>query len=337
MDSASQQRVEIMLRELFKKATGKKKAETKQADTSAKAAPSTPAKRAAAASSKSAATTTKTSAPSTKPKAKAAAKKPAAKKTVTTEQAKPKAAAKKPAAKKAAAKKAATTSAPTKKAAAKPAAKTKASTAKSTSVEKVKKGTKKVSGSAAKAAASAAKAGKKVFQTATKAPLPTAKAAKPRPQMHAQVPRPVKKTSTPQSMATIHGFEPYSPAADEEYMNEKQRAHFRAILLAWRQQLMEEADRTMHHLQDEQVNMPDPADRATQEEEFALELRTRDRERKLLKKIEKVLDKVDTDDFGYCDACGVEIGIRRLEARPTADLCIDCKELAEIKEKQLAG
>ena len=109
-------------------------------------------------------------------------------------------------------------------------------------------------------------------------------------------------------------------------MNEKQREHFRNILLAWRQELMEEADRTMHHLQDEQANLPDPADRATQEEEFALELRTRDRERKLLKKIEKTLDLVDKDDYGFCEACGVEIGIRRLEARPTAELCIDCKE-----------
>ena len=89
-------------------------------------------------------------------------------------------------------------------------------------------------------------------------------------------------------------------------MNEKQREHFRQILLAWRQELMEEADRTMHHLQDEQANLPDPADRATQEEEFALELRTRDRERKLLKKIEKTLDLVDKDDYGYCEACGTD-------------------------------
>ncbi|MCG8394693.1 MAG: RNA polymerase-binding protein DksA [Pseudomonadales bacterium] len=146
-----------------------------------------------------------------------------------------------------------------------------------------------------------------------------------------------KKTASSSSQAQLHGFKPYEPAKGEEYMNEKQREHFRQILLAWRQELMEEADRTMHHLQDEQANLPDPADRATQEEEFALELRTRDRERKLLKKIEKTLDLVDKDDYGFCEACGIEIGIRRLEARPTAELCIDCKELAEIKEKQLAG
>ena len=120
-------------------------------------------------------------------------------------------------------------------------------------------------------------------------------------------------------------------------MSPAQYDHFRKILYAWRQELMEEADRTMHHLQDEAANLPDPNDRATQEEEFALELRARDRERKLLKKIEKALDKVDKGDYGWCEACGVEIGIRRLEARPTAELCIDCKELAEIKEKQLAG
>ena len=120
-------------------------------------------------------------------------------------------------------------------------------------------------------------------------------------------------------------------------MSEPQKDHFRKILNAWRQDLMEEADRTMHHLQDEAAHLPDPNDRATQEEEFALELRARDRERKLLKKIEKALDKIDQDDYGFCEACGVEIGIRRLEARPTAELCIDCKELAEIKEKQIAG
>jgi DnaK suppressor protein len=88
---------------------------------------------------------------------------------------------------------------------------------------------------------------------------------------------------------------------------------------------------------DEAANFPDPVDRAAQEEEFSLELRARDRERKLLKKIEKTLQKIEDDDFGYCDTCGIEIGIKRLEARPTADMCIDCKTLAEIKEKQLGG
>ena len=131
-------------------------------------------------------------------------------------------------------------------------------------------------------------------------------------------------------------FEPYSETRGEEYMNEKQEAHFRSILTAWRQELMEEVDRTMHHMRDDASNFPDPNDRATQESEFSLELRTRDRERKLIKKISQTIDRLDDHDYGWCDSCGVEIGIRRLEARPTATLCIDCKTLQEIKEKQMA-
>lgn len=118
-------------------------------------------------------------------------------------------------------------------------------------------------------------------------------------------------------------------------MNEAQKEHFRKILTAWRDQLRSEVDRTVGHMKSEAANFPDPVDRASQEEEFALELRARDRERKLIKKIEKTLQKLDNDDFGYCEQCGIEIGIKRLEARPTADLCVDCKSLAEIKEKQL--
>ena len=133
------------------------------------------------------------------------------------------------------------------------------------------------------------------------------------------------------------GLEPYQPKADEEYMNEAQREHFRLILEAWRNQLREEVDRTVGHLKEEANNHADPVDRAAQEEEFAIELRTRDRERKLIKKIEKTLEAIERDDFGYCESCGIEIGIQRLEARPTADLCIDCKSLAEIREKQMRG
>jgi len=116
-------------------------------------------------------------------------------------------------------------------------------------------------------------------------------------------------------------------------MNEAQRDHFRDILLSWKQELMEEVDRTMHHMQEDAANYADPSDRATQEEEFSLELRTRDRERKLIKKIGSTVDRIENDDYGFCDSCGVEIGVRRLEARPTASLCIDCKTLAEIKER----
>jgi DnaK suppressor protein len=133
------------------------------------------------------------------------------------------------------------------------------------------------------------------------------------------------------------GIEPYNEAPNEDYMNEKQLTHIEKILLAWRTSLMEEVDRTVTHLKDEAANYPDPSDRASQEEEFSIELRTRDRERKLIKKIEDALERLREDDVGYCEACGIEIGMRRLEARPTATLCIDCKTLSELKEKQNQG
>jgi RNA polymerase-binding transcription factor len=128
---------------------------------------------------------------------------------------------------------------------------------------------------------------------------------------------------------------PYQKQKDEEYMNEAQMQHFRNILLSWKRELMEEVDRTVHHMQDEAANFPDPNDRATQESEFSMELRARDRERKLIKKIDEALMNLENEEYGYCEACGVEIGIRRLEARPTATLCIDCKTLDEIREKQM--
>ncbi|PVX40627.1 TraR/DksA family transcriptional regulator [Pasteurella langaaensis DSM 22999] len=137
------------------------------------------------------------------------------------------------------------------------------------------------------------------------------------------------------SLLALAGVKPYKEKKGEEYMNEQQLLHFKKILEAWRNQIIEETSRTVTHMRDEAANFPDPADRATQEEEFSLELRARDRERKLMKKIESTLKKLETEDFGYCDSCGVEIGIRRLEARPTADLCIDCKTLAEVREKQM--
>ena len=139
------------------------------------------------------------------------------------------------------------------------------------------------------------------------------------------------------SILALAGVEPYAPQPGEEYMSAPQKVHFRKILEAWRSQLREEVDRTMDHMKDEAANFPDPVDRAAQEEEFSLELRTRDRERKLIKKIDSTLELIENNDYGYCDACGVEIGIRRLEARPTATLCVDCKTLAEIKEKQIGG
>jgi RNA polymerase-binding transcription factor len=135
----------------------------------------------------------------------------------------------------------------------------------------------------------------------------------------------------------FQGFTPYPLKKGEPYMNENQRGHFRNILLGWKKELMEEVDRTVHHMQDEAANFPDPNDRATQESEFSLELRTRDRERKLIKKIDEALANLEAGEYGYCDSCGVEIGIRRLEARPTATQCIDCKTLDEIREKQMTG
>jgi DnaK suppressor protein len=142
-----------------------------------------------------------------------------------------------------------------------------------------------------------------------------------------------KKPSS--QVGPVPGIAPYKEKRGEEYMNEEQIAHFRDILLTWKRELMEEVDRTVHHMQDDAANFPDPNDRATQESEFSMELRARDRERKLIKKIDESIRNLDNDEFGYCEACGVEIGIRRLEARPTATLCIDCKILDEIREKQM--
>jgi DnaK suppressor protein len=145
-----------------------------------------------------------------------------------------------------------------------------------------------------------------------------------------------KKAPSTETLA-LRPFVPYEEKKGESYMNDNQKLHFRKLLLNWRSELMEEVDRTVSHMKDEAANFPDPADRASQEEEFSLELRTRDRERKLIKKIDSTIELIENDDYGYCDACGVEIGIRRLEARPTATLCVDCKTLAEIKEKQVGS
>jgi DnaK suppressor protein len=136
--------------------------------------------------------------------------------------------------------------------------------------------------------------------------------------------------------ATPFSFVPYNPEEGEEYMSDDQVEHFRCILLNWKKELMREVDRTVHHMQDEAANFPDPNDRATQESEFSLELRTRDRERKLIKKIEEALGNLERGEYGFCETCGIEIGLRRLEARPTATQCIDCKTLDEIREKQVS-
>ena len=131
-------------------------------------------------------------------------------------------------------------------------------------------------------------------------------------------------------------FTPYKPKAREEYKNPRQLAHFRSILDALKTELSKDIDRTVHTMQDEATIFADPNDRASQESDMALELRNRDRERKLIKKIEETISKIDAGEYGYCESCGIEIGLRRLEARPTATLCIDCKTLEEIREKQVA-
>lgn len=128
---------------------------------------------------------------------------------------------------------------------------------------------------------------------------------------------------------------PYEVKDGEEHMNASQKEHFEKILIKWRRVLMENVDDTVSHLKDEVGNLPDPNDRATQEEKFSLELRARDRERQLIRKIDQALRGIEEGRYGYCEACGIEISIKRLEARPTATLCIDCKTLDEIREKQV--
>ena len=146
-----------------------------------------------------------------------------------------------------------------------------------------------------------------------------------------------KASASGPSQASSLGISAYVAKKGEEYMNADQQSHFRAMLEAWRRQLMEEVDRTVDFMRQESTSLPDVNDRATQEEEFAVSLRTRDRERKLLKKIAKSLTEIDAGDYGYCETCGTDIGLKRLEARPTATQCIDCKTLAEIKERQEHG
>lgn len=131
-------------------------------------------------------------------------------------------------------------------------------------------------------------------------------------------------------------FTPYVPKKGEEYMSAAQRAHFRKILEGWKAELSQDIDTTIHAMQDDATLFADPNDRASQESDMALELRNRDRERKLIKKIDETIAKIDSGDYGYCENCGVEIGLKRLEARPTATLCIDCKTLDEFRERQVA-
>jgi DnaK suppressor protein len=149
----------------------------------------------------------------------------------------------------------------------------------------------------------------------------------------------IKKAALKKVVATTNKSKiaPYKAKKNEKYMSVAMKRHFTAVLLNWKEHLFDEMQKTFDHLKTKGETYADPIDRASQEEEFAFELRTRDRERKLTNKISISLEKIKEDDYGWCDACGVEIGIKRLEARPTATHCIDCKTLDEIKEKQLNG
>lgn len=131
-------------------------------------------------------------------------------------------------------------------------------------------------------------------------------------------------------------LEPYKAKEGEEYMNANQLGHFRKMLEAWRAELSQDIDSTLHSMQDEQTLFADPNDRATQESDMALELRNRDRERRLIKKINETIANIEGGDYGYCESCGIEIGLERMQARPTASMCIDCKTLEEIRERQIA-
>ena len=305
-----------------KKKTATKKAPAAKKKTSVKKTSARkPAARKTAASkapARKAASKKKTATKKAPGKKKTAARKPAAKKPAAKKTPAKKAAAKrpvskkKPAAKKVAAKKAA---------ARKPAAKK--------PVSKKKPAAKKV---VAKKAAAKKPVSKKK-PTASKAPAKKRAAGRSRAKkplaINPERPEPSFAFSGP-----LKSFKPYQPAPGEDYMSDRMLEHFRKILNAWKQELMEEVDRTVTHMKDEAANFPDPNDRATQESEFGLELRTRDRERKLLKKIEQALQRIEDGTYGYCSETGEEIGLRRLEARPVATLTVEAQERRELAEKQ---
>ena len=281
------------------------------------------------------------------PTKKAKVKKPSSKtKTATKKTVKAPARKQKPAGKKAAAKKTVikkktpVKKATPKKAPAKKKVAAKKAPAKKKAVAKKAPAKKKVAAKKApakkKVVAKKAPAKKKVV--AKKTPAESKAVAKKSPAAPNRQKKSDKKVARAVGeLQRFDDFKPYKPSRGESYMNDEQLEHFKQLLYVWRAELVEEMTRTVSHMKDEAANFPDPADRATQEEEFSLELRTRDRERKLIKKIDGTLERIKIDDYGYCDACGIEIGIQRLEARPTATLCIDCKTLAEIKERQELG
>ena len=203
---------------------------------------------------------------------------------------------------------------------------TKADTKKSTAKKTAAKNTSAKKAPAKKAPAKKAPAKKAQVK---KAQVKKASVKKP-----ALKKAPAKKTNAKKRTTPISS---YKGRKGEKYMSAAMKKHFNAVLIEWREHLREEMQKTFNHLKNKGESYADPIDRASQEEEFAFELRTRDRERKLINKIAGSLEQIKHDDYGYCYACGIEIGVKRLEARPTATHCIDCKTLDEIKEKQLGG
>lgn len=264
-------------------------------------------------------------------KRKTASKKKISKKAVSRKRSKKKVARKK-VTKKKVARKASKKKVAGKKVAKKKVAKKKV--AKKAAKKKVSK--KKVAKKAAKKKAGKKKVTKKKVAKKKAAPKKISKKKRvARPAKKAARRRPAAQRSRSDILsAPIHGIEPYKPGRGEEYMSQEQLEHFESILLAWKHELMNEVDRTVHHMQDEAANFPDPSDRATQESEFGLELRTRDRERKLLRKINSALGRIEDGSYGYCEETGEEIGLKRLEARPVATLCLEAQERREMAERQ---
>ena len=178
---------------------------------------------------------------------------------------------------------------------------------------------------------------KKTTLNKSKSKTPVKKTATAKSPQKKASPRKLKASVNYEESQFLASIKPYALKKNEKYMNAKQKQHFQDILESWRYQLQIEQDRTADKIQKNVSHFPDESDRATHEEEFTLELRTRERERKLLSKIKESVEDLKADDYGYCASCGIEIGIRRLEARPTATRCIDCKTIEEIHERQQYG
>ena len=201
---------------------------------------------------------------------------------------------------------------------------------------------KKTSKTASKKTANTKKVAQKVTTKKTtlnksKSKTPVKKTAKAKSPQKKVSPRKLKASVNYEESQFLASIKPYALKKNEKYMNAKQKQHFQDILESWRHQLQIEQDRTADKIQKNVSHFPDESDRATHEEEFTLELRTRERERRLLSKIKESVEDLKADDYGFCASCGIEIGIRRLEARPTATRCIDCKTIEEIHERQQYG